>query len=119
MGVLAILGVLGLAGWACWSYANQLPAYSPPKVAMPVPNAASFRALARVLVAEGKLAEREGRMPDAARSYLDCLHLGTDVPRGGVLIHGLVGLAVQALGLRAMEGAVDRLDGPTAAAAAR
>jgi hypothetical protein len=44
---------------------------------------AEFRALGQVLVAEGKLAEREGRMPSAVRSYLDCLRLGVDVPQAG------------------------------------
>jgi hypothetical protein len=94
---------------------------SPPArdLAAQFPELAHFRDLARVLVAEGKLAEQEGRMGDAARSYLDCLRLGTMVPRGGPLIHGLVGLAIQSIGLHALEGAIDRLDAPTAAAAVR
>jgi hypothetical protein len=85
----------------------------------PFPELARFRALARVLVSEGKLAEREGRVNDAARSYLDCLHLGVDVPRGGPLIHGLVGIAIQSIGLRPLQDVADRLDGPTARMAAR
>lgn len=80
---------------------------------------ADSRELARELVAEGKLAEREGRPNDAARSYLDCLRLGVDVPRGGMVIHGLVGIAIQSIGLKALQNVTDRLDGPTAAAAAR
>ena len=49
-GLLAILGVLGLAGWAYWGYANQLPAYSPPPAAMPLPNAyADYCAAVRLL----------------------------------------------------------------------
>jgi hypothetical protein len=82
------------------------------------PELANYRELARALVAEGKLAEREGRMRDAARSYLDCLRLGADAPRGGVLIHGLVGIAIHAIGLNAFQPGVNHLDGPTAAAAA-
>ena len=64
----------------------------PPLVlaAQTLPELADYRELARVLVTEGKLAEREGRYHDAIRSYLDCLRLGVDVPRGGTLIHGLV-----------------------------
>jgi hypothetical protein len=80
---------------------------------------ATYRTLARVLITEGKLAEREGRMADAARSYLDCLRLGTDVPRGGDLIHGLVGIAIEAIGLSAMSKAVDPMDAATAQATAR
>jgi hypothetical protein len=83
------------------------------------PELADYRSLARVLVAEGKLAEREGRPNAAVRSYLDCLHLGVDVPRGGSLIHGLVGIAIQQIGLKAIQEVVDRLDAPSAAAAAR
>jgi hypothetical protein len=69
-------------------------------------------------VTEGKLAEREGRPDDAARSYLDCLRLGVDVPRGGPLIHGLVGMAIQSIGLRPMQDLAERLDAPSAMAAA-
>jgi hypothetical protein len=79
------------------------------------PELAGYRDLARVLVAEGKLAERQGRMVDAAHSYRDCLRFGVDVPRGGTLIHGQVGIAIQDIGLRALEESIDRLDGPTAA----
>jgi hypothetical protein len=83
------------------------------------PELADYRSLARVLVAEGKLAEREGRPRDAVRSYLNCLHLGVDAPRGGSLIHGLVGIAIQQIGLKALQEVADRLDAPAAAAAAR
>jgi hypothetical protein len=83
------------------------------------PEFAQFREMARVLVTEGKLAEREGRPNDAARSYLDCVRLGVDVPRGGSIVHWLVGLAIQSMALRSLEQVDDRLDEPTAAAAAR
>jgi hypothetical protein len=83
------------------------------------PELPQYRDLARVLVAEGKLAEQEGRQRDALRSYLDCLRLGSMVPRGGALIHGLVGVAIHAIGLTALEGAINRVDGRAAAAAAR
>lgn len=94
---------------------------SPPVVSFNqlTPELAQFRRLAQVLVTEGKLAEREGRSDDAARSYLDCLRLGTDVPRGGVMIHGNAGIAIQSIGLRPLQQVASRLDGPTAAAAAR
>jgi hypothetical protein len=94
---------------------------SPPVISFnqPLPELATYRELARVLLTEGKLAEREGRPADAMRSYLDCLRLGVDVPRGGPLIHGLVGIAVQAIGLGAMQGVVDQLDARSATAAAR
>jgi hypothetical protein len=83
------------------------------------PENAHFRELARVLATEGLLAVQEGRPNAAVRSYLDCLHLGVEVPRGGPLIHGLTGLSIQSIGLSPLLKVVDRLDGPTAAAAAR
>jgi hypothetical protein len=91
---------------------------SPPMVSLNqgFPEMTTYRELARVLLTEGRLAEREGRPADAVRSYLDCLRLGVDVPRGGPVIHGLVGLAVQSIGLSGMQGVVDQLDGPSAAA---
>src|ERR1051326_111313 len=39
LGALAIVGVLGIGLWSYWRSANELPPYSPPRVAMPVPNA--------------------------------------------------------------------------------
>jgi hypothetical protein len=83
------------------------------------PELANYRELARVLATEGKLAEREGRYRDAMRSYLDCLRLGVNVPRGGDLSYGLVGEAIEDIGLKQVQAVAGRLDGPTAAAAAR
>lgn len=80
---------------------------------------AQAREFARRLVAEGDLAEREGRYADAAQSYLDCLRLGAQVPRGGPVIHGLVGVAITTIGLGPMSEVADRLDAGTAARVAR
>ena len=54
-----------------------------------------LRLLERALNAEGRLAEAEGRTPDAIRSYLDTIHLGRAVGNGGLIINRLVGLAVE------------------------
>ena len=71
---------------------------------------ASFKRLAQVLAAEGRLAEMEGRPADAARSYLNALHLGTESARGGVIIDQLVGTAIEAIGVAGLQKLVDRLD---------
>ena len=55
----------------------------------------------------------------APPSYLDCLRLGIDVPKGGPIIHGLVGVSIQQNGLYALLPLADRLDAGSAAAAAR
>ena len=52
---------------------------------------AGCKRLAQVLAAEGRLAEMEDRPADAARSYLEAIHLGAESARGGVLIDQLVG----------------------------
>lgn len=71
---------------------------------------APLRRLAQTLVAEGKLAEMEEHPGDAAKSYLDTIHLGTESPRGGLLIDQLVGTAIEALGTSHLEKSSVRLD---------
>jgi hypothetical protein len=83
------------------------------------PELSRYRELARRLAAEGELARREGRLEGAADAYLDGLRVGTDVPRGGPLIHGLVGVAIQGIVLKPLEESVERLDARTAARTAR
>jgi hypothetical protein len=84
-----------------------------------MPEMSEYRHLARCLAAEGALAEREGRLADAARSYLDCMHLGAKLPRGGAIIHELVANAVSAIGHARLHDLADRLDAKTAAQTAR
>lgn len=76
----------------------------------------SFWDVARALRAEGELAEREGRLDEAAHSYLDCLRLGADLPHGGGdLSAARMGIAVQTVGLDGLSEIALRLDGDTAA----
>jgi len=84
---------------------------------VPFPQLADFRDLARVLLVEAKLAEREGRLGDAVNSYLDMLRLATDVPRGGPLIHSLVGATIQSIALRDLVVLAPKLDEQTAGGA--
>lgn len=71
---------------------------------------ANLKRLAQVLVAEGRLAEIEGHPEDAAKSYLDVIHIGTESPRGGIVIDQLVGTAIEAIGVANMHKLVDQLD---------
>ena len=41
--------------------------------------------------AEGELAEREGRMADAAGSYMDMVRMGYGISRGRLMVDSLVG----------------------------
>lgn len=58
----------------------------------------ALKSLARLLSAEGWLAELEDRPGDAAQSYLDSIRLGVKMSRGGLLINRLVGIACEAMG---------------------
>jgi hypothetical protein len=57
-----------------------------------------LKSLAKVLWAEGRLAETENRPADAARSYVDAIRLGTEMSRGGLMMNRLVGIACEGLG---------------------
>jgi hypothetical protein len=57
-----------------------------------------FRSLARLLNAEGQLAERKNRPADAAQSYIDAWRLGAKISHGGLLINRLVGIACESTG---------------------
>jgi hypothetical protein len=58
--------------------------------------------LAQVLLAEGRLAEQDGRRNEAATSYLQAIELGHHSTRGGVVLDKLVGIAIEQLGFRAL-----------------
>ena len=64
---------------------------------------ASFKRLAQILAAEGRLAGMEGRPADAAKSYLDAIRLGTESARGGIMIDELVGIAIEAIGTSCLQ----------------
>jgi hypothetical protein len=69
-----------------------------------------LKRLAQAFAAEGKLAEMENRPDDAARSYLDTIHLANESSRGGVLIDELVGIAIESIGTSHLTNLVDQLD---------
>ena len=71
---------------------------------------AGCKRLAQVLAAEGRLAEMEDRPADAARSYLEAIHLGAECARGGVVIDQLVGTAIEAIGVAGLQKLADQLD---------
>jgi len=57
-----------------------------------------LKRIAQLLAAEGRLAELDGRLDDAARSYLDAVRFGNEVSRNGFVINRLVGIACSAIG---------------------
>ncbi len=71
---------------------------------------AALKRLARAFIAEGRLAEIENRPADAAKSYLEAIHLGNKSMRGGVLIDGTVGVAIEGIGAAQLTNLVNQLD---------
>jgi hypothetical protein len=79
-----------------------------------VSDVAPIKFLARAFIAEGRLAEMENRPGDAAKSYLDTIHLANESARGGLLIDGLVGAAIEEIGLDHLQKLLPYLDAKTA-----
>ncbi len=71
---------------------------------------ASFKRLGWAFSAEGKLAEMEKRSGEAIRSYLDTVRLGQEFSRGGTIIFRLVGIAVENIGLQALQALAQKVD---------
>ena len=70
----------------------------------------ALRSLAQALASEGKFAEMEHRFNDAAKSYLDTIHLGNEAARGGVVMDEMFGIAIRSLGLEQLQKIADQLD---------
>ena len=74
---------------------------------------ASLKRTAQAFAAASRLALADGHTNEAATLALDCMRFGQESARGGVLIHGLVGLAIQAIGRTRLEEALPGMDAKT------
>lgn len=72
-------------------------------------HAGELRGLARAFSATGKLATLDGKYDEALAAYLDAIHLGFLTRRGGVLVDGMVGIAITGIGQRYIFQILDRL----------
>ena len=75
--------------------------------------------VARLLEAEGRLAELEGCTNDSARIYLETIRYGQESCRGGVMIDRLVGIACETIGVNALQNVTRALDAATCRATSR
>lgn len=71
---------------------------------------ATFKSLGKAMEIEGKYAEVQGKFGEAANVYLDLVRFGQKA-EAGPLIHFLVGLALQNMGLRGLDGLEPKLKG--------
>jgi hypothetical protein len=63
-----------------------------------LPELAEFRELARAFALSSAVKAERGDNAGAAKDALDCLRFGVDIPKGGTIIHSLVGIAIEAIG---------------------
>ena len=66
-------------------------------------NIMATKMLAKLVCAEGRLAELEGRTNEALKELVTCIELGDKSSRHGLMVHELVGIACKAIGNRAMQ----------------
>ena len=83
------------------------------------PHLSKYREMARLLVLEGQTKAGKGDRGGAMDSYLDAIRLGEEIPRGGVIISKLVGVAIESIGRYSAWKTIDRLDAAQARRAAR
>ena len=74
------------------------------------PEVISVRKLAWAVMAEGRLAELEQRTNDAARPYLDAIHLGQEAARGGLVFDHMTGVSCEKMSAEALEHIVPCLN---------
>jgi len=73
-------------------------------------NLAALKRLAQSFMVEGQLAKIENHPGDAAKSYLDTVHLGIESARGGCMIDELVGVAIEQYGMDGLRKIAGRLE---------
>ena len=71
------------------------------KIDQLLPELAVCRGLARLKIIRGKLYESRGQYNKAMNEYLEVIKLGNDIAIGEVLIHKLVSIAIELIGVRA------------------
>jgi len=88
----------------------ELPADSYEQRDLALGKVGGFKGLANAMKVEAQYAELQGKQGEAANSYLDIIRFGQKV-EAGLLIHFLVGLSVESIGLRGLEGLEPNLQG--------
>ncbi len=71
---------------------------------------AGLKRLAYLLEAEGRLREWDNRLADAAQSYVDAIHFGNEMSRGGFVINRNAGTLYEVIGSTALGRLVPKLN---------
>ncbi len=96
----------------------KFPVLKEPKVPFVnvlLPHLSTMRSLGRLLIIEGKHLEHQKKVREALDTYLAILKMGYHVSKEPILISGLVGIALDAMGSNAIESCIlrNRLDAAT------
>jgi len=86
----------------------QFPMLTDPEQQMPY--FAKLREAARMFSSRARMYRADGRPLRAALDAIACMHIGADAMTQGTLISGLVGVAVQSIGLRDLDAAMPAMD---------
>lgn len=78
-----------------------------------------FREMGRILCGEARYYDVSGKPGEAADSLLDCIELGVTLPRGGILLTGLAGITIEAIGITPLATVVPKLNQDDLAKAAK
>jgi len=78
-----------------------------------VSDVAWIKILGRAFIAEGQLAEIENRPNDAAKSYLDAIHLANESARGGLLFDLIASESTEEYATSLLQKLAPRLDAKT------
>jgi hypothetical protein len=75
-----------------------------------LPDIQSIRSVARAMGREAELGQQQGRFRDAAASAIDIMRVGDASARGGIVLHYLVGIAVEGIGQYNLYPTISHLD---------
>jgi len=78
--------------------------------ALMMPQLSAMRQLARLMAIEGRLLEQQGKVREALELYLAAFRMGGHLGREPILITGLVGIACQGIGCKAIRDCLARHD---------
>jgi hypothetical protein len=92
--------------------------FTQPWIEAHIKDLSPMKSLAQAFTAEGRLAEQQLNPTSAVRSHLDTLNLGVELARGGLMIDGLVALAIEAIGTKNLQAIIQDLDAKTCREAA-
>jgi hypothetical protein len=97
----------------------KLPYWNPPSrsFSTQLPHLAQFQSMARTLSLEARVHEEKQEWGKAMESRLDILEMGSNLPKGGILLADRVGIALKSIGTQNIGDVISHLSFEEAASA--